>query len=291
MYNKKRFYHITSFLLAASLISCASASPKNDDRERLLLQAQVEALESQQASLRYKLSALEESILRLDERVKLMQRSSLAAGPEREVVRIEPGAGNGATLASHFAYDSSQNDEVYTEIVISEEKKRAYFGNKPKQGSSSAPTRRAYDNVVSDDRLPTKSSDSTATVTGSYSGETQDASLHYKEGIDLYRRGLYTQSRAKFEDFLNTKPEREYTDNALYWIGECYFALEDYEKALSYFERIVIHYSETNKVPDAMLKAAHCYQNLGKEDAANAMLRQLTSQHPLSEAARNAKMK
>lgn len=282
-------YLLLAPIVCTSLVSCVSAPTHNAERDRTLIQGRLEALESQQDAQRSKIRNLEEAVKRLEDRLALMQRLPLGS-TEREVVRIEPTNPNNAVLSSQFQYDTSDKDEVYTEIVISDEKKRAYFGSSTKQSTNSTATRKPYDNVVTGDKLPAGSGQ-TPKAPKTTLANNNDAAQYYKEGIDLYRRGLFDDGRIKFEAFLQTKPDREYTDNALYWIGECYYGVGQYTEAASYFQRIVKDYPETNKVPDALLKISLTYQKLGKPDLAREMLQLLLSSYPQSDAARVAKEK
>ena len=176
---------------------------------------------------------------------------------------------------------------MYQEIVISEEKKRSYFGNTRSRSSSSVS--QPYENVVTNDRLPSSGSPSLEEKTPS--GSSVSPMPFYQEGIDLYRQGNFVEARARFEKFLAAKPEESYIDNALYWIGECFYGEGLYHEAANYFHRIVQEYPKANKVPDALLKVSLTYQKLGKMDSAREMLRYLMEAFPGTEAARIGKEK
>ncbi|MGN1071906.1 MAG: tol-pal system protein YbgF [Bradymonadia bacterium] len=262
------------------LSGCATQSGGFSERDRVLLEGRLEDLESAQARQKSKVTSLEKRVAQLEDMVSLLsRRTSLES---REVVKIEPRMPSVPTVQ-----DKGVEDDVYQEIVISEEKKRSYFGNTRSRSSSSAS--QPYENVVTNDRLPSSGSPSLEEKTPS--GSSVSPMPFYQEGIDLYRQGNFVEARARFEKFLAAKPEESYIDNALYWIGECFYGEGLYHEAANYFHRIVQEYPKANKVPDALLKVSLTYQKLGKMDSAREMLRYLMEAFPGTEAARIGKEK
>ena len=262
------------------LSGCATQSGGFSERDRVLLEGRLEDLESAQARQKSKVTSLEKRVAQLEDMVSLLsRRTSLES---REVVKIEPRMPSVSAVQ-----DTGVEDDVYQEIVISEEKKRSYFGNTRSRSSSSAS--QPYENVVTNDRLPSSGSPSLEEKTPS--GSSVSPMPFYQEGIDLYRQGNFVEARARFEKFLAAKPEESYIDNALYWIGECFYGEGLYHEAANYFHRIVQEYPKANKVPDALLKVSLTYQKLGKMDSAREMLRYLMEAFPGTEAARIGKEK
>ena len=266
--------------MALSLMGCATQNGGFTERDKVALQGQIEDLEAAQLRQKTKISNLEKKIAQLEDMVNMLsRRTSLDT---REVVRIEP---DNARVSSQFDYKSNDafSDDVYEDIVISEEKKRAYFGSSQSSGAKKYPAK-PYENVT-DEKLPTASTSSASVQESS----AISPMTFYQEGIDLYRQGSFADARAKFEKFLATKPDESYVDNALYWIGECFYGEGLYHEAAGYFHRIVQEYPNANKVPDALLKVSLTYQKLGKEDSAREMLRYLMDAFPGTEAARIGK--
>ena len=278
------------FGLMAALSGCATQSGNLSARDAALMQDRIDDLEAQSIRLKTKAASLEKQLLQLEERVTMLtRRTSIDA---REVVKIEPESG----VSSHFERSAAAGgDDVYQEIVISEEKKRSYFGNPKSKSSSSSESRlQPYENVVTNDRLPSKSDASgsnAASPAAAASSPAISPMQFYQEGIDLYRQGNYEAARTRFEKFLAARPEESYIDNALYWIGECFYGAGLYHEAAGYFHKVIQEYPNANKVPDALLKVSLTYQKLGKNDSARDMLRYLMEAYPGTEAARIGKEK
>ncbi len=275
------------FGLIVALSGCATQSGDLNARDAALMQSRIDDLEAQSIRQKTKTASLEKQLSQLEERVTMLtRRTSIDA---REVVKIAPESG----VSSHFERSAAAGgDDVYQEIVISEEKKRSYFGS-PKSKSSSAQQSRLqpYENVVTNDRLPSKSDANDANAAASSSASALSPMQFYQEGIDLYRQGNYEAARTQFEKFLATRPEESYIDNALYWIGECFYGAGLYHEAAGYFHKVIQEYPNANKVPDALLKVSLTYQKLGKNDSARDMLRYLMEAYPGTEAARIGKEK
>ncbi len=278
------------FGLMAALSGCATQSGSLSARDAALMQGRIDELEAQSIRLKTKAASLEKQLLQLEERVTMLtRRTSIDA---REVVKIEPESG----VSSHFERSAAAGgDDVYQEIVISEEKKRSYFGSPKSKSSSTSESRlQPYENVVTNDRLPSKSDaggSNAASPAAAASSPAISPMQFYQEGIDLYRQGNYEAARTRFEKFLATRPEESYIDNALYWIGECFYGAGLYHEAAGYFHKVIQEYPNANKVPDALLKVSLTYQKLGKNDSARDMLRYLMEAYPGTEAARIGKEK
>jgi len=87
---------------------------------------------------------------------------------------------------------------------------------------------------------------------------------------------------AEFDRLLREAPMSEWSDNAQYWKGECYYGLRKYQQALIEFTK-VFAFSNTDKADDAQIKIANCHIKLGERDRALAALRKLIDEYPDSE--------
>lgn len=83
-----------------------------------------------------------------------------------------------------------------------------------------------------------------------------------------------------FIDFVGSYPNHELTDNAYYWIGECYYSLKKFELALENFNIVNERFPESAKKPDALLKMGYSYVELGDRERAKEVLSDLVSKYP-----------
>jgi len=80
----------------------------------------------------------------------------------------------------------------------------------------------------------------------------------YESGINNYRKGRYYPAISFFKKYLSQFPGSSYSENSLYWIGESYFALKQYDNAIAYFKRVISN-NYYNKDQDAYIKIGYSY--------------------------------
>lgn len=112
----------------------------------------------------------------------------------------------------------------------------------------------------------------------------------YRNGIVLFGKNRYPEARAAFQRVFDTDPSGELADNALFWIGETYFATGDYNNAVRYYKRVADEYGDQNKAPDAMYKLALAYEKTSDLAQARTILQQVIARYPYSAPAASAKM-
>ncbi|MHB0970467.1 MAG: tetratricopeptide repeat protein [Thermoanaerobaculia bacterium] len=117
-----------------------------------------------------------------------------------------------------------------------------------------------------------------------------DISTKYRAAIELYARGKAVEARDAFQKVFDADPSGELADNALYWIGETYFAAGAYGEAMTYYKRIAVEFGDQNKAPDAMLKTGMSLARLGDLKLARRAFEELIERFPYSTPASNAKI-
>ncbi|MBN1833115.1 MAG: tol-pal system protein YbgF [Deltaproteobacteria bacterium] len=108
----------------------------------------------------------------------------------------------------------------------------------------------------------------------------------YNASKDSFDQGRFEESIEGFKRFLERYPKSGLADNAQYWVGECYMALKQYDRAIAAYEEVKKKYPEGNKVPDAMLKQAMAFLEKGDETGARILLKRIVSAFPESDQAK-----
>jgi tol-pal system protein YbgF len=111
----------------------------------------------------------------------------------------------------------------------------------------------------------------------------------YRQAIMLFGKGRHAEARRGFQAVFDSDPAGDLADNALFWIGESYFAANDNSNAVRYYNRVVNEFSEQNKAPDAMFKIALCQVRTGDLALAKKTLQQVIERYPYSSTASSAK--
>lgn len=111
----------------------------------------------------------------------------------------------------------------------------------------------------------------------------------YRQSIMLFGRGKHTEARRGFQAVFDADTAGDLADNALFWIGETYFAAGDLNNAVRYYTRVVNEYADQNKAPDAMFKTALAQAKTGDLALARRTLQQVIERYPYSSTASSAK--
>lgn len=85
----------------------------------------------------------------------------------------------------------------------------------------------------------------------------------YHNARAQFERFQYAQAIASFQNLLQRYPNHSMADNCQYWIGECYFGMRQYQKAILEFQK-VFAYSQTDKHDDAQLMIGMSYFKVGQ---------------------------
>jgi tol-pal system protein YbgF len=101
-----------------------------------------------------------------------------------------------------------------------------------------------------------------------------------------FTKGNYELAINGFRKFLADFSD---ADNAQYWLGECYYALEDYPSALQAFKNITLNYPFSKKVPVALYKIISISRTTNDTLAAREYFKKLTDIYPNSAEAKLAK--
>jgi len=119
----------------------------------------------------------------------------------------------------------------------------------------------------------------------------QDKENMYSMSYQLFKEGNYDKARTEFRSFLAAYPKSEYSDNAQFWIGECYFFEKNYEKAILEYEKVVKNFPGGKKVPYALLKQGLSFLKLKDKTSAKLLLQQVIKDYPNTNQARMARSK
>jgi tol-pal system protein YbgF len=115
-----------------------------------------------------------------------------------------------------------------------------------------------------------------------------NAKAAYDESLKKYREGDLDGAQQGFSEFLVMHPNSELAGNAQYWLGECYVAKKEYERALDAFDRVKRDYPNNAKVPAALLMKGSVYLALKDHKRASTVLRQVMDGYPQSTEAEKA---
>lgn len=76
-----------------------------------------------------------------------------------------------------------------------------------------------------------------------------DATIQFREGVSLAAQNLAADALHAFHEVSETWPDHDLADDALYNVGACYLALNQFQRAAETFREVIERY------PDAVLDA------------------------------------
>ena len=76
------------------------------------------------------------------------------------------------------------------------------------------------------------------------SSVSPEARMVYESAYLNYVKGNYNESIDGFKSYMKIAPESALSDNALYWIGECYYAMGKRQDAVNTFNELINGYPE-----------------------------------------------
>lgn len=107
----------------------------------------------------------------------------------------------------------------------------------------------------------------------------------FDKALGELREGRYPQAIVDFQGFLNAYPDSMLAGDAQYWLGESYYASQNYEAAREAFINLGLRYPQSAQLPDALLKLGYIYGELGDTNRAREVLQKLVQVYPDSQAA------
>jgi tol-pal system protein YbgF len=123
-------------------------------------------------------------------------------------------------------------------------------------------------------------SSSTTTIVSDISMEEYES--RYEEARSEFENRNYQSAISLFESLMSASTSHSLSDNAQYWIGECHYALRQYDAAIIDFEK-VFTFPKSNKLDDAQYKLGLCYIRKGDTVKAKEELNRLINSYPKSE--------
>lgn len=93
-------------------------------------------------------------------------------------------------------------------------------------------------------------------------------------------RAQYAQAEGALRSFIAAYPNDGLTPNAQYWLGESFFARQNYKDAAEQFLIGYQKYPQSLKAPDNLLKLGLSLQNLSKKPEACSAYARFAKEYP-----------
>jgi tol-pal system protein YbgF len=107
----------------------------------------------------------------------------------------------------------------------------------------------------------------------------------------LFKSNENEAARKAFDQFILRYPQSSLVDNALFWMGETHYRMQDYENAVLRYQQVVSEYPKGSKGPDALLKMGYALEKMKEPGAAIAAMEKLLKVYPKAPQAKLATRK
>ena len=101
----------------------------------------------------------------------------------------------------------------------------------------------------------------------------------YKSGLTAFRNGRYAEAIGFFNRVLTYFGGDRLSENALYWAGESYFAMRQFDRAITYFNKALVN-DFYHKDQDAQIKKGYAYFMQKKFDLAAREFQKYLREYP-----------
>lgn len=129
---------------------------------------------------------------------------------------------------------------------------------------------------------PTVPPDSVPTDRSEVPPEVLREQEEYASALQLLRQEDYDRAVQQFRNFQRSYPNSDMADDAQYWIGESYFIQKDYNRAILELND-VLKYRRGDKRPNALVRQAEAFLEIGDRTDARLILRKVINDYPRSE--------
>ncbi len=111
----------------------------------------------------------------------------------------------------------------------------------------------------------------------------------FQDGLDKFKDSKTKEASWAFSSFIQKYPNSPKIPNALFWLGNSFYALGTCEKSLQSYERLIKQYPTFEKNADSMIIMSSCYQELKKDKQYKEILEDVIREYPNTESAKEAK--
>lgn len=126
----------------------------------------------------------------------------------------------------------------------------------------------------------------TSPATGPGPGDAE--STVYQKALSQVHGGEYLSAAASFKQFVQGYPKSALAPNAQFWIGECFFAAKDYQRAIKEYQVVAERFARHEKANAALWKQGLAFEALGMKEESRLFLQKLVAKSPNSPEARKA---
>jgi tol-pal system protein YbgF len=122
-------------------------------------------------------------------------------------------------------------------------------------------------------------------------GAAPSADLLYSNGLRDLNGKKYDLAAQEFGDYLKFYGTTDLASNAQFYVGEIFFAQQQYDQAIDAYSKVINNYPKSFKLAPAHLKRALALISLGEKNSGVSELRMVVKSYPGTDEEKRAKAK
>ncbi len=113
----------------------------------------------------------------------------------------------------------------------------------------------------------------------------------YQDALRDFTSGHYDLARQEFSDYIKNFPSNDLASNSQFYLGEIYYAQNDFKDAMTAYEDVLTNYPRSFKLASSLYKKASAELELGLKASGIRDLREVERRFPGSDESRRAQAK
>ena len=106
-----------------------------------------------------------------------------------------------------------------------------------------------------------------------------DGRVEYDAAFKLVRNKQYAEAIASFEAFLKIYPATDYSDNAIFWMGQVYYAESKYSEAEQQFLSLKAKFPKSQKIAASIVQLANIKVSQQKWQEAKVLFNEVVAKY------------
>ncbi len=247
---------------------------QNLSMEQVEIKNKVNTLQNDVIEIKYTLEEIKSALIKDNK----MIRKQAVSGPEEELNQSD---------------ESNTSDEEF--VVMPEEKSKELAIKKKESPKKPAAKKTAPKPIAKWKESEAKPNYKIAPASTIVKTEPKSEPIKQEnikpemsEALNLFAKKDFNNTILKMNEILNSTKDKIVIIDCHFWIGESYFNLKDFRKAIDYFAK-VIKAGSSDKRDDAQSKMAECFVKTGNISEAKTAYQTLIEKYPGSEYIPKAK--
>lgn len=200
----------------------------------------------------------------------------------RQLEEGKPVAGNNATQQPSTQQAALSGQEGRNQGASADGTETTIISSQGAQGPAAPGAPQTLGTLTQDDlkaAQPGASSGGESTTQTAAAPVAKTPEAQYEQAMNLLHQHNFDGAEGALRGFLDQYPDNKLAGNAKYWLGETYYARQNYAEAARVFSDAYMKDKQGTKATHSLLKLAMSLEQIGQTDASCVAYLELISKH------------